>query len=58
MATRRGGERVDDLVRNIVTGSSNRDVVNTPREALAKILAAEQLKRAGARYSSNFFDKE
>jgi hypothetical protein len=58
MATRRGGERVDDLVRDIVTGSSNRDVVNTPREALAKVLAAEQLKRAGARYSSNFFDKE
>jgi hypothetical protein len=54
----RGAARVDDLVRNITTGATDRNVINTPREALAKILAAEQVKRAGARYSSNFFDKE
>ena len=54
----RGAARVDDLVRNITTGATDRNVINTPREALAKVLAAEQLKRAGARYSSNFFDKE
>jgi hypothetical protein len=54
----RGAARVDDLVRNIATGATDRNVINTPREALAKVLAAEQLKRAGARYSSNFFDKE
>jgi hypothetical protein len=54
----RGGERVNDLIRNIVTGSTNRDVVNTPRDALAKILAAEQLKRGAGRYSSSLFNKE
>jgi len=54
----RGAARVDDLIRNIATGATDRNVINTPREALAKVLAAEQLKRAGARYSSNFFDKE
>jgi hypothetical protein len=54
----RGAARVDDLVRNIVTGSANRDIINTPRDALAKVLAAEQLSRAGSRYSSSFFNKE
>jgi hypothetical protein len=54
----RGAARVDDLVRNIVTGSTNRDVINTPRDALAKVLAAEQLKRGASRYSSSFFNKE
>jgi hypothetical protein len=54
----RGASRVDDLVRNIVTGSTDRNVVNTPRDALAKVLAAEQLKRGAGRYSSSFFNKE
>jgi hypothetical protein len=55
----RGAERVNTLIRNIVTGSSDKPAVqNMPREALAKVLAAEQLKRGGARYSSSFFDKE
>jgi hypothetical protein len=58
VAAERGAERVNDLIRNIVTGSTNRDVVNTPRDALAKMLAAEQLKRAGSRYSSSFFNEE
>ena len=54
----RGAGRVDDLVRHIVTGSTDRNVINTPREALAKLLATEQLQRGAARYSSNLFDKE
>jgi hypothetical protein len=54
----RGAERVNDLVRNIVTGSTDRSVINTPRDALAKVLAAEQLKRGASRYSSSFFNKE
>jgi hypothetical protein len=54
----RGASRVDDLVRHIVTGSTDRKVINTPRDALAKLLATEQLQRGAARYSSNLFNKE
>ena len=54
----RGDRRVDDLIRNIVTGSADRKVINTPRDALAKIMAAKQLGLGAGRYSSNFFNKE
>jgi len=54
----RGARRVDDLIRNIVTGSTDRKVINTPRDALAKIMAAKQLGLGAGRYSSNFFNKE
>jgi hypothetical protein len=56
-ATERGGKRVDDLIRNIVTGSTDMPAIqNVPREALAKVLAVEQLKRSGARYTGSLFD--
>jgi hypothetical protein len=55
----RGAARVDDLIRHIVTGSAEKPAVqNMPREALAKVLAADQIKRAAGRYSSNWYDKE
>ena len=55
----RGAARVDDLIRNIVTGTTEKSPVqNVPREALAKLLAVEQLKRGAGRYSSNWYDKE
>ena len=50
----RGSERVNSLIRNIVGD----DASPMPRDALAKILAAEQIKRGAGRYSSNFFNKE
>jgi len=49
-----GSERVNSLVRDIVGNNA----AGVPRAELAKILAAEQLKRGAGRYSSNFFDKE
>lgn len=58
MIANRGTERVNDLVRNIVTGSTDRSVINTPRDALAKVLAAEQLKRGASRYTSSIYNKE
>jgi hypothetical protein len=54
IAANRGSERVNSLIRNIVGD----DAPAVPRDALAKILAAEQIKRGAGRYSSNFFDKE
>ena len=53
-AASQGSERVNSLIRNIVGD----DAMPVPRDALAKILAAEQLKRGAGRYSSNFFNKE
>jgi hypothetical protein len=50
--TKHGAERVDDLIRNIVTGSTDRSRITTPREALAKVMAAEQLNRGASRYAS------
>lgn len=55
----RGQERVNALIRNIATGDTKTPATaNVPREALAKILAAEQLKRGASRYTSSKFDKE
>ena len=59
MVAERGAARVDDLIRNIVTGSTEKAATqNVPREALARVLAVEQLKRGAGRYSSNWYDKE
>jgi hypothetical protein len=55
----RGAERVNTLIRNIVTGSADQPAVkNVPREALARVLAEEQLKRGVGRYSASWYDKE
>ena len=55
----KGTERVNTLIRNIVTGSSDKPgALSVPREALARVLAEEQLKRGVGRYSSNWYDKE
>ena len=59
MVAEKGAERVNTLIRNIVTGSADKPAaMNVPREALARVLAEEQLKRGAARYSSNWYDKE
>lgn len=59
MVAEKGTERVNTLIRNIVTGSADKPkIMNMPREALARVLAEEQLKRGTARYSSNWYDKE
>ena len=54
IAAGQGDKRVNSLIRNIVGD----DAATVPRDALAKILAAEQIKRGAGRYSSNFFNKE
>ena len=54
IASGRGDERVNSLIRNIVGD----DASPMSRDALAKILATEQLKLGAGRYSSNLFNKE
>ena len=54
-ASRQGTEGVNDLLRNIVTGSTAPGP-NTyvPRDALAKILAAQQAAQGAGNYASSF----
>jgi len=54
IAAKQGGERVNSLIRNIVGD----DAAPMSRDALAKVLAAEQIKKGAGRYTSNFFNKE
>ena len=59
MAAEKGQQRVDDLIRNLVTGTTEKAAIqNVPREALAKLVAEQQLRKAAGSYTSNFLDRE
>jgi hypothetical protein len=53
-ASRGSTEGVNDLMRHIVTGSVDKTGAYVPRDALAKILAAQDLARGGGNYVSSY----
>lgn len=58
-AAEQGGQRVDDLVRQIVTGSTGKAAVqNVPRADLARILAEQALTRGAGRYGASYVNTE
>jgi hypothetical protein len=59
MVAERGAERVNDLLRNIVTGSTQQAPgAYVPRNALAVLMAKQDAARAGGNYAASFVDKE
>ena len=58
IAAERGAARVDDLIRNIVTGSTKKaPVQNIPREALAVLMANKAAKGAAGRFGGSLTDQ-
>lgn len=52
----RGAAKVDDLIRNIVTGSTDTTNAYVPRQALAKIIAAQNASQGLGNYASSFIN--
>jgi hypothetical protein len=56
-ASRQGTEGVNDLLRNIVTGqTAQQPGAYVPRDALARLVAAQDLARGGGNYASSFIN--
>jgi hypothetical protein len=49
----KGAAQVNDLLRNIVTGSTDATNAYVPRQALAKVMAAQQAARGVGNYFGN-----
>jgi hypothetical protein len=57
-ASRQGTEGVNDLLRHIATGSVDKTGAYMPRNALAKLIAMQDLARGGGNYAASYTDTE
>ena len=55
-ASRGSAEGVNDLLRHIITGSTDNTNAYVPRDALARILAAQDAARGAGNYASSYVD--
>lgn len=59
MIAERGAARVNDLIRDVVTEATGKGPGNyVPRDALARLLASQDLKRGIGNYAASYADKE